>query len=470
MGSGAQPPGQRSDRPPGGGRRPGHEMTAPTAARVAAPPAAVLWDMDGTLVDTEPYWMECEHELVDVVRRPVDGRGRPLDHRLRPARRGRRPARAAAASTSSRGEIVERMLDGVIARVRAPRAVATGRPSAAVRAQRPGRAVRARDHVVAAAGRRGRRGARQPITFQAIVTGDGVEHGKPHPEPYLRAAAALGVDPEQCVAIEDSPDRRALGDRRRVRRRRRPQHRRRSPAAPGRDRRRPASRTSDVGDLGEYIAATPPPAAPTAPRAGVRPTDAATGPARGRSYIGGGLARRRRARGIGARRLRRWRRPGHPRERPGALERPRVDAVLGPRRRRCPRSSAHADTLHELSPFWYRTTGADTIEVEPNTPTEPGPAVPRRRPRARRAARRVDPRRHRRRRDGRHPRRPGRSAADHVDAIADVRRRQRLRRHRHRLRAVRLRRRPRHAGRRPGRTGCRSSRSWRRACTPTAAR
>ena len=27
-------------------------------------PAAVLWDMDGTLVDTEPYWIECEHELV----------------------------------------------------------------------------------------------------------------------------------------------------------------------------------------------------------------------------------------------------------------------------------------------------------------------------------------------------------------------------------------------------------------------
>ena len=32
-----------------------------------------------------------------------------------------------------------------------------------------------------------------------------VANGKPHPEPYRRAAAALGVDPVSCVAIEDSP-------------------------------------------------------------------------------------------------------------------------------------------------------------------------------------------------------------------------------------------------------------------------
>ena len=44
-----------------------------------------------------------------------------------------------------------------------------------------------------------------PRTFQAVITGDMVANGKPHPEPYRRAAAALGVDPVSCVAIEDSP-------------------------------------------------------------------------------------------------------------------------------------------------------------------------------------------------------------------------------------------------------------------------
>ncbi|MDQ1586093.1 MAG: hypothetical protein QOH80_1458, partial [Actinomycetota bacterium] len=44
-----------------------------------------------------------------------------------------------------------------------------------------------------------------PNTFAAVVTGDEVEHGKPHPEAYLEAARRLAVDPRRCVAIEDSP-------------------------------------------------------------------------------------------------------------------------------------------------------------------------------------------------------------------------------------------------------------------------
>jgi HAD superfamily hydrolase (TIGR01509 family) len=41
-------------------------------------------------------------------------------------------------------------------------------------------------------------------TFAAVVTGDAVLRGKPHPEPYLKASRDLGVDPGECLAIEDS--------------------------------------------------------------------------------------------------------------------------------------------------------------------------------------------------------------------------------------------------------------------------
>lgn len=41
--------------------------------------------------------------------------------------------------------------------------------------------------------------------FQAVVTRMDVDNGKPHPEPYLKAAAALGLPPAHVLAIEDSP-------------------------------------------------------------------------------------------------------------------------------------------------------------------------------------------------------------------------------------------------------------------------
>jgi len=166
-------------------------------------PAAVLWDMDGTLVDTEPYWIACERELVgryghewsdDDAHALV---GNPLLVSAEIMReRGRVPLPAES--------IVEVLLDGVVARVQEhvpfrPGArellealIAAGVPCALVTMSYR----RFTDAVVAAL---------PPGTFAVVVPGDEVTHGKPHPEPYLTAAARLGVEPGECVAIEDSP-------------------------------------------------------------------------------------------------------------------------------------------------------------------------------------------------------------------------------------------------------------------------
>lgn len=45
-----------------------------------------------------------------------------------------------------------------------------------------------------------------PGRFDAIVAGDDVPRTKPHPDPYRRAADLLAVDPSDCVAVEDSPN------------------------------------------------------------------------------------------------------------------------------------------------------------------------------------------------------------------------------------------------------------------------
>ena len=41
---------------------------------------------------------------------------------------------------------------------------------------------------------------------QRMITGTDIEHGKPHPEPFRRGAALLGLEPAACVAVEDAPN------------------------------------------------------------------------------------------------------------------------------------------------------------------------------------------------------------------------------------------------------------------------
>ena len=166
-------------------------------------PDAVLWDMDGTLVDTEPYWMAAETAVVSrhgdtwTQEQGLQLVGNDLIT----------SARIIQEQTGIGGapeDLVEEILAGVVARVREngapwrPGALellgelgSAGVPCALVTMSYESFA----SAVVEAA---------PAGTFQAIVTGDQVSRGKPHPEAYLTAAERLGVDVTRCVAIEDS--------------------------------------------------------------------------------------------------------------------------------------------------------------------------------------------------------------------------------------------------------------------------
>jgi len=166
-------------------------------------PAAVLWDMDGTLVDTEPYWIAAETELVTAHGGSwthedglaLVGNSLLVSGELLVQRSG---------IDMTPGEVVDALLERMVARVREQvpfRAGAGELLAACVEAGVPNALVTMSWTVLAdvlveslPAG-----------TFDAVVTGDQVTHGKPHPEPYLTAAARLSVDPSCCVAIEDSP-------------------------------------------------------------------------------------------------------------------------------------------------------------------------------------------------------------------------------------------------------------------------
>jgi HAD superfamily hydrolase (TIGR01509 family) len=176
-----------------------------TALSEPAPalPAAVLWDMDGTLVDTEPYWIECEYALV------AEFGGRWTEEHAHALVGGdlivsAEYIRAHGGVPLPAEEIVERLLNGVVERVGGH---IPWRPGA----QELLAELRALDIPCALVTMSWRlladavADALPAGTFAAVVTGDEVDRPKPYPDPYLRAAALLGVEPSRCVAIEDSP-------------------------------------------------------------------------------------------------------------------------------------------------------------------------------------------------------------------------------------------------------------------------
>ncbi|WP_319803876.1 HAD family hydrolase [Dermacoccus barathri] len=165
-------------------------------------PHGVLWDMDGTLIDTEPYWMEAENDLIeshggtwsDAQAFQLVGNALIVSGRIIKKQTG---------IPLTPEEIVDALLERVVVKLREHvpwrpgarelllAARDAGLPCALVTMSYESFARVLVDSLPAG-------------TFEVVVTGDMVEHGKPHPEPYLRAAHDLALAPEQCVAIEDS--------------------------------------------------------------------------------------------------------------------------------------------------------------------------------------------------------------------------------------------------------------------------
>lgn len=171
-------------------------------------PAAVLWDFDGTLVDTEPLWLELEREELEalggtwspaladeLVGTTMAATARILLHHAgRPdpsaedveevAGRLERAMQEHLAGGTVRWQPgAERLLEQLGA-AGVPSALVSSSPASLLSA-----AVRALPAGV----------------FSAVVAGDHGHEPKPHPAPYLVACERLGVAATDCVVVEDSP-------------------------------------------------------------------------------------------------------------------------------------------------------------------------------------------------------------------------------------------------------------------------
>ena len=165
-------------------------------------PAAVLWDMDGTLIDSEPYWMKSEGSFakannsnwteqdgLSLVGMSLYDSSKIIKERV--------------GSNLEPEQIIQKLTDDVSAQLKQEIFWRPGARDLLLLLRKK----KVKTALVTMSMHRMAKQVADSIGFDAfdvIVAGDDVRHGKPHPEPYLKAAELLGVKPEDCVAFEDS--------------------------------------------------------------------------------------------------------------------------------------------------------------------------------------------------------------------------------------------------------------------------
>ena len=171
---------------------------------MTALPAAVLFDLDGTLIDSEPVWHEALRrlardlggELSERARQATVGTNVPVSVDIVRVDVGRPDADPVELGARLVADVRQRLAAGLRWRPGARELVtavrAAGVPTALVT-----NTERALVRVSF--------GPQVEELFDVSVCGDEVRRSKPDPEPYRTAAARLGVDPARTVAVEDSP-------------------------------------------------------------------------------------------------------------------------------------------------------------------------------------------------------------------------------------------------------------------------
>jgi HAD superfamily hydrolase (TIGR01509 family) len=164
--------------------------------------SAILFDMDGTLIDSEPLWLKAEIEVMAEVGCHWDEQDQ-INCLGGPAERTERYMQERSQNIKPYGYFINRLHEVMRARITneldlIPNALSllkeckdAGIKTALVTAS-------SRDLMTIVL-------KRFPIgTFDAVVSGDDVEKSKPDPAPYLLAAKQLSVDISKCLVLEDS--------------------------------------------------------------------------------------------------------------------------------------------------------------------------------------------------------------------------------------------------------------------------
>ena len=165
---------------------------------------AVLFDLDGVIIDSEGL-----HER--AIRQTADYLGRPIDEAGLDRFKGLVEARCAdlliewTGSRLTNDEVVT-YRDGIYREMFDAEIQPVAGALEFVRRCREGRGLRLALATSALPSNQERAFARFALApfFETVVTSADVRRGKPDPEPYLLAASRLGADPAACLVVEDS--------------------------------------------------------------------------------------------------------------------------------------------------------------------------------------------------------------------------------------------------------------------------
>ncbi|WP_275465394.1 HAD family hydrolase [Streptomyces noursei] len=173
-----------------------------TRSAEAATLQAVFLDLDGTLVDTEGFWWEAEAAVFARL-------GHTLDDRHREVVVGGPMSRSAGYLLRETGadigltELSTLLNEAFVARIGrgVPLMPGARRLLSELAAHKLPAALVSASHRTVIEQMLHSLG---PENFALVVAGDDLMRTKPHPDPYLTAAARLGVDPARCAVVEDT--------------------------------------------------------------------------------------------------------------------------------------------------------------------------------------------------------------------------------------------------------------------------
>lgn len=165
---------------------------------------AVIFDMDGVLIDSEPLWQRVEYEVLSALGVPVtietiqQTTGLRIDQCVDYWYHKAPWADYDNAKVCK--AIVDRVAEEILKTGEAMQGVQQAIEYCQAKGLKIGLATSSFYTIIEAV--LSKLSLRDK--FMAVQSAEGLTYGKPHPEVYLNCAAALGVDPRYCLAIEDS--------------------------------------------------------------------------------------------------------------------------------------------------------------------------------------------------------------------------------------------------------------------------